>query len=644
MGFIGKFKKYISGRGHLQGKKIRSDNAPLFKNVAALDLLYKFSFPVLISDLNGYIIWHNETALEYLAQDDGGKSGILKKSVAAVSNNQLSPEKFYKDGKNIRTNSKIAETAPAADILINGRYFKVSMEKIETDNEIFSDRQNFFMFIFEDRTEFEFLKYESEMKEPVAAYFMIDNLDETNQKMQDKYRTVSGAVSDLLGEIVGNCGGLIKEYAKDRYLCFFENKDLKNFMRSKFSILDLIRDIRIEDLNMSVTVSGGISNIPGSLSEKEAAARYALDLALQRGGDQVVVKGLSSTEFFGGRTKTVQKRTKVRSRVIAGDLAEHIKNSSNVIIMGHKYADNDSIGACAGLAKFSMSVSGCEVNIIANIHDPNIKSALARIKWLEAYADIFIDETAALDKIEADTLVIVADVNNPWHFESEAVYKNVYKCVVIDHHRKTVEYVKPPDIEYIEPSASSASELVAEILEQSLSPGELSKEVAELLLAGIFLDTQSFSRNTGPRTHATAVYLQGEGANPEDALSLLKINVEVFTKEALFLSNIFTYRGIIAISAADEDVGIENKTAGAKAADRMLDIEGIAASFVIFKIEGEIHISARSLGKINVQIILEEAFSGGGHFDVAGAQVKNSNLKEVLVILKKTIDEYFEAD
>jgi len=631
-------------------KKIKGDAKPLLFDNVPLDLVYALGFPVLITDPKGYIVWHNLSASEYML---GDSAGILGRNILAISNNQLSAEKFYgypgKDAgdrererereKNLKNIIKTEnnQTQTSVDIFINDRYFRVALYKFLPTA---SDATELSIFIFTDITELETLKIESDMKDTAAAYFMIDNLDEASQKMQDKYRNASGAVSDLLVKFIENCGGVIKEYDKDKYLCFFENRDLRNFIKSKFGILDLVRDIKIEELNMPVTISGGVSNISGSLAEKEAAARRGLDMALQRGGDQVVVKGPSSEEFYGGKTKTVQKRTKVKSRVVANELAETMKNSSNVLIMGHKFADNDSIGACVGLARLAKSVN-CEVNIIVNIHDPNLKSAFGKLRGLEDFKDLFIDETAALDTITADTLAVIADANNPQIFESEAVYKNVYKCAIIDHHRKIIEYATEPDMVYIEPSASSASELVAEILEQWLAPGELLKEEAELLLAGIILDTQSFSRNTGTRTFAAAMYLKGEGADPSGALSMFKTNVEEFTKQAQFESNIFIYRNIIAISKVDAEVSPSDKNAGAKAADRMLGIDGIAASFVIYRIEDTVHISARSLGKVNVQIILE-AFGGGGHFDYAGAQVKNVSIKDVLILLKKTIDEYFD--
>ena len=639
-------------------KKGRSDAKPLIRNLVTLDLIQEFKSPVLIADSKGYILWRNEAAGEYFSHEENGE--IIKKSVAAISGNQLSAEKFAElaeESKAIKTRANQSglneRDLSVINVLINGKYFAVELHKLGAENtgavnvsEVSGGASAFDIFVFTDITELEYMRYEAEMKDPAAAYFVIDNLDEAIQKTQNKY-SASGAVNHLLNEFIEDCGGVIKEYDKDKYLCFFENRALKNFMKSKFGILDSVRDIKLAELSMPITISGGVSDISGSLFEKEEAARRALDLALQRGGDQVVVRGLSDV-FFGGKTKTVQKRTKVKSRVIATELAEHIENSSNILIMGHKYADNDSIGSCVGLARFARALNidsykaDTDINIIVNIHDSNIKSAFAKLRGLEEYKDIFIDETAALDKITADTLVIVADVNNTHHFESEAVYKNAYKCVIIDHHRKNTEYVKEPDMSYIDPSASSTSELVAEILEQTLAPGQLLKEEAELLLAGIILDTKSFSRDTGAKTFSAAVYLRGEGANPSDALALsAKTDLEEFMKEALFASNIIKYRNT-AISVYEDAAAITDKTAGAKAADRMLTIDGISASFVICRIDDTVHVSARSLDNVNVQVIME-SLGGGGHFNMAGAQLRHTSLKNALITLKKTIDEYFDS-
>ena len=602
-------------------KKSKSES-DIIEN-AMFDFLYKLNFPVIITDSQGYILWSNNALSDLAVGEDINRKN--KKSISAITRNQVSIDKFN-------------ENADAIEILLKENKFKVKYYKLNSyENESY-------VFTFEDITPLEIMKTEFELKDPVVAYFVIDNLDEIMHKTQDKYRTASGAVSYLMQDIMQKSGGVIKEYERDKYLCIFEAKILKNFVKSKFgTVLDSVREIKIEEAHMSVTLSGGVSNIEGTLFEKETAARQALDLALQRGGDQIVVKGESSMEYYGGRTKTVQKKTKVRSRIVANDLITLMKSSSNVLIMGHKFADNDSIGACIGIARLAISFK-CKPNIIVNIHDANLKSTFMKLRGIEEYKDMFQDESTALDMITSESLLVVADVNNPMVFESEAVYNNVYKTVIIDHHIKKDEFSKKPDIAYIEPASSSTSELVAEMLEQMLSPGELLKEEAELLFAGIILDTQQFSKNTGTRTFSAALYLRGEGGNPSDAVSMFKTDFEEFTRDAKFESNsnIFIYRNVIAISVCETEVSHADKIAGAKAANRILTIDGVSASFVIFRIENTVHISARSLGNINVQIILE-AFGGGGHFDAAGAQIGNTNVKEVITVLKKTIDEYFDV-
>ena len=599
-------------------KKSKDNLTPIIENVT-LDFMYKFHSPVVIADWQGYILWYNNAMSEFIPEDY-----TVRKNISGITQNQVSIEKFADIKDNLEIEIVLKEYS------FNVKYYKLN-----------SFESALYVFTFDDVTAIKAMKTDFELKDPVVAYFVIDNLAEIMQKMQDKYRMASGDVSHLVQNIMEHCGGLIKEYERDKYLCVFESKVLKNFIKSKFSgILDAVREIKIEEMNMAVTISGGVSNIEGTLFEKETAARQALDLALQRGGDQIGVKGSASTEFYGGRTKTVQKKTKVRSRLVVNELKTIMENSSNVLIMGHKFADNDSIGACIGIARLAFSVN-CKPSIIVNIHDKNLKSTFAKLRGIDEYKDVFQDESTALDMITSETLLVVADVNNPEFFESSAIYNNVYKTVIIDHHRKMGEFPKEPDIEYIEASASSSSELVAEMLEQVLSPGELLKEEAELLFAGIILDTQQFVKNTGTKTFSAASYLRGEGGNSNDAVLLFKTDLDEFMKEAKFQSNISIYRNIIGISVCETEVSLSEKIAGAKAADKMLTIDGISASFVLYKIENSVHISARSLGNINVQVILE-VFGGGGHFDAAGAQINNAEVEDVLEMLKKTIDEYFD--
>ena len=375
------------------------------------------------------------------------------------------------------------------------------------------------------------------------------------------------------------------------------------------------------------------------MQAKERAARQALDLALQRGGDQAVLKLRdNATEYYGGKSKTVQKRTKIRSRIIATEVKNLILKASNVIVMGHRFADHDSIGSSIGMARFAMQYSS-KVNIVVNTRDSNLKGIFKKLSDIEEYKNIFISGTDAQDLITSSTLLIITDVNNVRQFEAPELFENIANIVIIDHHRQSAEFMVKPSVTYIEPSASSASELVCEMLEQQMEPGTLLKEEAELLFAGIILDTKQFANNTGPRTFAAAHYLRSEGANPAEAQMLFRAGLDDFKREIKYEINTFVYRDIIAFSYIEENATQEDKIAAAKAADRLLTLDGILASFVLCRIDQTVHISARSSGTVNVQLITEK-LNGGGHFDMAGAQVKDSTIKDTFVRLKEVIDEY----
>lgn len=404
-------------------------------------------------------------------------------------------------------------------------------------------------------------------------------------------------------------------------------------------MLDEIREIHVGDTTMPVTISMGIATISGSLYEKERATQTALDMALQRGGDQVVIKTADGVEFYGGKTKTVQKRTKVRARVIANELIMLISAADNVLVMGHKFADFDAFASCIAVVRLC-KFCGVQALVVSDKNDKNLAGCFKRLEGNPEYRNLFIDKIEAQDMIHSGTLAVVVDVNNIDFCEAPDVVNTVQNLVIIDHHRKTAEFKNTPKIAYIEPSASSASELMSEFLEQILPQGTLPKVEADLLLAGILLDTKRFTHNTGVRTFSSALYLRSEGASPIDAQDLFKMDIEDFLSEAKFESNVVIYKSVIAIALNDSD---ENTSIGrvnaARAADRLLGVEGVLAAFALCRIGDTVHISARSQGKINVQLILEK-MGGGGHFDSAGAQMKSSSVANALTMLRTAIDEY----
>lgn len=502
-----------------------------------------------------------------------------------------------------------------------------------------NEEHRLYFLIFTDCTEHEELKKTYADETPVVAYIVIDNIDEILQYVQDTYRSAAAAAEDAIKQWIRDMGGIARAYERDKYIAFFDNQHLETCIEERFSVLDRVRSVRVGD-GMPITISVGVSAIRGTLEEKEASAQAALDMALQRGGDQVVLRSDNGDRFFGGKTKALQKRANVRSRVVVGELVSLIARTDSVLIMGHRFGDFDSFGSAVGLARLAMDC-GVRPHIVVNRRDPNLAPCFEKISAVEEYDDVFVGQAEAMDLIRPDTLLIVVDVNNMVTTECPDLIRNVSTIAVIDHHRKTTEFEKEPVITYIEPSASSASELVAEMLEQQMTSRSLLKEEAELLLAGILLDTKQFTRNTGTRTFGAALYLRGEGAVPSESNDLFRADVDDLTKEARFHTNTMIYRDKIAIAYVDEGADASYRVVAAKAADRLLSIKGVAASVTLVAIGNRINLSARSDGTINVQLILEQ-LGGGGHFDVAGAQTEGETMQNVVLRLRNAIDHYLD--
>ncbi len=472
-----------------------------------------------------------------------------------------------------------------------------------------------------------------------VAYITIDNVEDILQYVHEKFRDAVSVVDDKLKAWASSINGIIKPYDNDKYIMFFDAVYLNKFIEDRFSILDEIRDTRVGD-SVSVTVSIGVSCVRGSLRTRELAAKEAIDMALQRGGDQAAYKTEDSIEYYGGKTKAVYKRSNVRSRTFTSQLSALIARSDNVIIMGHRFGDFDSLGASVGIARLCM-LCGVKTNIAVDMRDKNLAPSISILSQTEMYSQIFVDNAEALDLVTPDTLVVLVDHNTLDRAQFPDIAKRVNNVAVLDHHRKIDSLPECVKISYIEPSASSACELVTEMLENAVSSQSLLKEVADMLLAGILLDTKQFTRNTGTRTFGAAQYLRGAGASPSNVYNLFKTTADDLSKEARFHTSILTYHDNIAIAACDGQTDGSYRIIASKAADKMLTLRGIDAAFTLVRIGDYIHISGRSNGNVNVQLILER-LHGGGHFDVAGAQVESESITGVLETLKASIDEYFE--
>lgn len=593
---------------------------PVLGNIM-LDAMLKTHSPAFIcDDAEGRFIWYNRA------------TGALSKNLKPLYGSR------FTDIFNIDLERILHQSADEGAVTVRakngGQIYSARRHPIRTANKTYS------LIMLIDITEEQRLLKRIHDENMIVAYVIIDNLDELLQYEQDRFRSAASEVDVVLRSFADECGGLLKEYERDKYLFFFTAATLAVMIERRFDILDRVKEVRVGEGNLPVTISMGIANIEGTLAEKEKAAHVALDTALQRGGDQVVVKTENDMEHYGGRTKTVQKRTRVRARVLAAEFASLCARAGNVLVMMHKAPDYDSFGAAVGISRFAL-FCGTPVNIVVSRSEQNLRGCFDILSGSRDYDGMFVDAVAAQDLVRSDTLLVVVDVSNPERFESQQLAELSSRFAVIDHHRKSGEFVHDPVISYIEPSASSASELVAEMLEQSLVAGTLEAPEASLLYAGILLDTKQFTKNTGTRTFSAAFYLRDAGADPSIVQELFRITADDFVRESRFDSAMRIYRKGIVITALQEQGDSYDRIAAAKAADRLLQLEGIEAAFALVRIEDTVYISGRSSGRLNVQLILEP-LGGGGRFDAAGAQIKGATIKDADDRLCALIDSYLK--
>ena len=568
--------------------------------------------PVIALDMHGTVLWYNDSMRAILSDEES----FVGQNIDTV----------FTEGFDLNDFSDM-------NVIIGARKYRIEGFKVSEEGE------GLYLGMLTDITELSEAEKRYNDERVAVAYIVIDNVEDALQYAHEQSRDAVINVETKLKEWSASINAVMKSYDNDKYIMFFDSKYLDECISNRFAILDTIRDTRVGD-SVSLTVSIGVSRIKGSLADRELAARDAVDMALQRGGDQVVYKTETTTEYFGGRTKAVYKRSNVRSRTFTTQLSALMARADNVIIMGHRFGDFDSFGASVGIARLCM-LCGVKANIAIDMRDKNLEPCIKMMQDTDLYSQMFVDNAEALDLVGPDTLVILVDHNTLERAQFSDIAKRVKFVAIIDHHRRIEKMPESVRLSYLEPSASSTCELVAEMLENSISSQSLIKEVADMLLAGILLDTKQFTRNTGTRTFGAAQYLRGAGASPTDVYNLFKTTTSDLSKEARFHTAITTYKGNIAISACDGDTDDSYRIIASKAADKMLTLRDIDASFTLVRIGDYIHISARSNGKINVQLILER-LHGGGHFDVAGAQVASASVSSVLETLKSSIDDYLE--
>ncbi len=470
---------------------------------------------------------------------------------------------------------------------------------------------------------------------PVFAILMFDNYDEFLNGMTDKAKSaVLSDIDDRISDWAGKCGGYLSKYDRDRYIFLFEERYLQGFIENRFSLLDTVREIR-NSTGQPATLSIGIGKDGKSFSEGFKFAALSIDMALSRGGDQAVIKNRYNFEFYGGRTAELEKRTKVKSRVVANSLTELMRDASNIFVMGHKYADLDSIGAAVGIVCAARKL-GKPARIVVDPERNAAKPLIRRLQELPLYAGVFLEKQDAILDANGSSLLVVVDTNRPEQTESEELLSSCNRVAVIDHHRRAATYIQNAALSFHEPYASSACELVTELLQYIAEPADIQRAEAEALMSGIVLDTKNFTLRTGGRTFEAAAFLRRAGADPTEVKKLLQSDIASAMARYAIVQKAKVYRNGIAIASADT---VQNRIIAAQAADELLNISGIQASFVVYPEPEAVSISARSIGDVNVQVIVEK-LGGGGNKSTAGAQVKGKTQTQVLRELVEAIDAF----
>lgn len=546
-----------------------------------------------------------------------------------------------------------------AVLLTDGRRYQVEPYLLRQSAE-----ENYFLLLFRDVEDYLSFQEETDRAHVVLAYIMLDNLQELTQFVRANYRATANTIEETLTQWVTSMNGMIREYDRDRYVALFSEEMLERCEQDRFSILGRIMDIHIGDNTFPVSVSMGIADIDGSMAERDRAARAALDMALQRGGNQVALqrRGKTGLTYYGGTHKTLESNTAVSSRVAVRLLEDRLAGCRNVLIMGHSNPDFDAIGSSVGMHRLCSSIleklerTDVPVHIVVNKTCDTFRTCAAHLMSASTegpsedvrriYKNAFIDAATARSLVNTGTVLILVDVNNPVIFEAPDLHPaipsvdGIHAIAVIDHHRLVGKLPFTPFLHYIEATKSSASEIVAEMLEQSAYADRLSKQEANILLAGIMLDTHNFTRSVGSQTFEVAYYLYSRKAHTDIVREFFNERMEDMQVASDFDSHARLYADVFAITwlSADHAPSPDDRIAASKAADRLLSLRGVKASFALAIVGPGVAISARSKGQINVQQIMEK-LGGGGHFDMAGAQIQG-NVEEAVGQLCIAIDEY----
>ncbi|MDD6211810.1 MAG: DHH family phosphoesterase [Clostridiales bacterium] len=516
----------------------------------------------------------------------------------------------------------------------NDRAYQADIQRISLEEPLYS------LFLFDETSHLAALKEIEEQKSVIGQVY-IDNYEEVMNSAETVRQSLLAALIERkINKYFANYDGVVRKTEKDKFIVFMRKKSLLEIQEDRFSVLEDVKTLNIGN-NIAVTLSISMGTDGGSMEQNNEYSRNAMDLALGRGGDQAIVKTPEYTKYYGGKTQQQEKNTRVKARVKAQALRELMVSRDQILIMGHKIPDMDSFGAAVGIYRAAATL-GKRVHIVMNELSSSIKPMIARFQNNSEYpADLIINNEKALTLLDGNTIVIVVDVNRPSYTECSALLDKAATIVVLDHHRQGGETVRKATLSYIEPYASSASEMVAEILQYFNDNMKIRPIEAESLYAGIVMDTDNFVNKTGVRTFEAAAFLRRHGADVTRVRKLFREKIEDSKAKAITVSNVEMFEDCFAFSICPGD-GIESPTiVGAEAANALLDIIGVKASFVFTEFNDTIYISARSIDEVNVQLIMER-LGGGGHLSIAGAQLKNCTAEEAKEKVQETLLEMLE--
>ena len=572
----------------------------------------EFPFPISVIDETGKIMWCNELFNTRLISSNYMEDDNIEQFIPGIDLSELS----------------------SLDIIVteyNGKKFTIYPSKINSDN------CELFCLFFVDDTVLKNTAEEYELSKPTVLHVVIDNIEEVSQNYKDsEVAVINGGLERIIESWIAKFPCIMRKVGNGKFFIVAEERGLQEMIEERFKVLDEIRSFLYADKIIGVTLSMGVGR-GNSMLECDESARQSLDMAQSRGGDQVAIKTKGSYEFFGGISSGVQKRTSTKTRIIASALAELLDSCENVLVMGHCYSDLDSIGAAVGI--YSAATTAGKSAKVVLYREKTLADSI--IKHIEdrGMGDIFVEPEQAMELITKKTLLVVVDTHRADFLEYRPIYDAIDTVVVIDHHRKTVDYIDNAVIFYNEPAASSASEMVTEILQYITTKTPLAQTPAEALLAGIMLDTRNFVLRTGVRSFEAAAFLRGRGADTLTVKQLFANSMDNYKQRNAIIANSTKYKNCALAIAPD---GIEDiRIVASQVADELLNISGIKSSYVLFRSSDGVNISARSMGEMNVQVIMEK-LGGGGHQTMSAAQLKGATMEEAFAKLKEALDIFFE--